>query len=273
MDYAECGVAVVYRVDYHPYGYKVVYLVYGLLLADGLFVYAVKVLGAAGKRSLYSRLLQRLFYLLHGLIEGAHALLLIGYHGLLQLLVLLRPEILHAEILQLALHGAHAEAMRKRSIDIQRLAGLAYLLFLAAILEGTHVVQSVIELDYDHPDIVRYGEEHLAEALRLYVLAAYHLVLPGFGKLCYAVHHAGDILSKHGRELFVGYILAVLYNVMHETRQYGMAVHTHIGKHYGHAFRMGIIGLSGMAGLMGMDPLGKLNSPVQRLHFLRRECL
>ena len=163
--------------------------------------------------------------------------------------------------------------MRKRSIDIQRLAGLAYLLFLAAILEGTHIVQSVIELDYDHADIVRYGKEHLAEALRLYVLAAYHLVLPGFGKLCYAVHHAGDILSKHGRELFVGYILAVLYNVMHETRQYGMAVHTHIGQHYGHAFRMGIIGLSGMAGLMGMDPLGKLNSPVKHLHFLRRECL
>ena len=110
-------------------------------------------------------------------------------------------------------------------------------------------------------------------ALRLYVLAAYHLVLSGFGKLCYAIHHAGDILSKHGRELFVGYILAVLYNVMHETGQYGMAVHTHIGQHYGHAFRMGIIGLSGMAGLMGMDPLGKLNSPVKHLHFLRRECL
>ena len=30
---------------------------------------------------------------------------------------------------------------------------------------------------------------------------------------------------------------------------------------------MGIIGLSGMAGLMGMDPLGKLNSPVKHLHF------
>ena len=273
VDYAECGVAVVYRVDYHAYSYEVVYLVYGLLLADSLFVYAVKVLGAAGKRSLYSRLLQRLFYLLHGLVQGVHALLLIRYHGLLQLFVLFRPEVLHAEILQLALHGAHAEAMCERRIDIQRLAGLAYLLFLAAILEGTHIVQSVVELDYDHPDIVCDGEEHLAEALRLYVLAAYHLVLSGFSKLCYAVYHAGDILTKHGRELFVGYILAVLYHIMHETGQYGMAVHAHIGKHYGYVFRVGIIGLAGMAGLMGVNLLGKLNSPVQRLHFLRCECL
>ena len=53
----------------------------------------------------------------------------------------------------------------------KRLLSGFFALFLGThVLQSTHIVQTVRQLDQDDPDILCHGEEHLAEVLGLFGL-------------------------------------------------------------------------------------------------------
>ena len=100
---------------------------------------------------------------------------------------------LEAEVLQLRLHPADAEAVCQRRVDLDRLLGDLLLVRRGQVLQGTHVVQAVRELDQDDPDVVGHRDQHLAEVLGLLFLVALEMDLADFRD---AVHQSGHVLAE-----------------------------------------------------------------------------
>ena len=67
------------------------------------------------------------------------------------------------------LEARHAKAVRERGVDLERLSRDALLRLGLHVLERPHVVDAVAQLDEEHTDVARHGDEHLAEVLRLAV--------------------------------------------------------------------------------------------------------
>ena len=82
----------------------------------------------------------------------------------------LRLEHLEAEVLELPLELPDAQALGQRRVDLGGLAGDALLLLDGQRAQGAHVVQPVGELDEDDADVLRHGQEHLADVLGLLLL-------------------------------------------------------------------------------------------------------
>ncbi|MBA7690945.1 hypothetical protein ES703_99481 [subsurface metagenome] len=60
------------------------------------------------------------------------------------------------QVLQLPLDPGHPQTVGQGSVDIPRLDGDAPLLDKGQVLNGAHVMNTVGELDYDHPDVLGY---------------------------------------------------------------------------------------------------------------------
>ena len=59
--------------------------------------------------------------------------------------------------------------MGDRRINFHGLTGFFFLLFRFHILQRTHVVQTVCQLDEDHADIFCHGKEHFSQVLCLHL--------------------------------------------------------------------------------------------------------
>src|SRR3546814_20172946 len=108
--------------------------------------------------------------------------------ALLQHRVADRVQRAEAQVLQLGLDQVHAQALRDRRVDLQRLAGDALARLRRLRAQGAHVVQAVGELDQDHAQVARHRQQHLAAALGRRLLAVLDLALVALG---YAVDQFG----------------------------------------------------------------------------------
>ena len=79
-----------------------------------------------------------------------------------QLLVILGEEVGEGEVGQLALVAPHAEAVRERREDLERLARNGDALVRRHVLERAHVVQPVGELHHHNPPVVSHRHKHRA---------------------------------------------------------------------------------------------------------------
>ncbi len=97
---------------------------------------------------------------------------------------------LERQVLELPLDRVHAEAVGERRVDLEGLARLAPCRRRRHVLPGAGVVQAVGELDDEHADVARHGDDHLAHRLGLRRVAVRHLV-----ELGHAVDEHGDLLA------------------------------------------------------------------------------
>ena len=66
------------------------------------------------------------------------------------------------EILQLHLHLLHAEPVRKRGVDLEGLASGALLFECRHACDGLQIVETIGELDDQHPNVLSDRHDHLA---------------------------------------------------------------------------------------------------------------
>jgi hypothetical protein len=83
--------------------------------------------------------------------------------------------------------------VRERGEYLERLAGLLLLRLLVERPEGAHVVETVGQLDQDHPDVGGHRHHHLAVVLGLALVAALERDL---GQLGDAVDELGDLVAE-----------------------------------------------------------------------------
>ena len=220
VDDAEHTVAVLDRIDEHAHGGEVIDLTDVLVVAFHLFVDAVKMLRTAADLRLDAGLLELCLDLLDGIIDERLALLPLLLDALDEVIVLLRLEVAQAEIFKFPLDIGDAETVRERRVDLDGLFRDAFLLVLAHVLERTHIMQAVGELDHDDADVLRHREEHLAIVLELLLLA--RLVLD-LAELRHAIDEHRDFLAEHLLDLLVR-IDGVLHDIMEERRADGHIV-------------------------------------------------
>mmetsp|Transcript_11000 Transcript_11000/g.24960 ORF Transcript_11000/g.24960 Transcript_11000/m.24960 type:complete len:340 (-) Transcript_11000:868-1887(-) len=151
-----------------------------------LLVDRVEVLSSSSDHDIRQPLVdEALLQDIHHLVGVRLPLLLLRRHHGLELLIHLRLQVPQARILQLYLHPEDAEAVSKRSVQVQRLPRHLLLLLRRHELERPHVVGAIGELDEDHSDVSRHGDDHLAKVLCLLLLFGRELDLPD---LCHSIH-------------------------------------------------------------------------------------
>ena len=162
-----------------------------------------------------------------------------------QRLVRGRLEVLERQLLQLVLDLAHAEPVGDRRVDVARLLRDLDPPLLRQVVQRPHVVQPVGELDEDDADVVHHREQHLAEVLRLPLLARRERDRPQLGDPFDDVGDVGaeELLDPLDRGL------RVLDDVVQEPGGNRHDVELHVGELVGHFERMDQVGLPGMADL------------------------
>ena len=133
-----------------------------LALHHHLLVDAPQVLRAAGDLGHDAQLFQPAPHVFEHLREIQLALRRAVRHHVVDLGVALRMQRGEREVLELLLHVLHAEAVRQRRVDVDRLASDALLLARGQRGERRHVVEPVGQLDDEDAHVLRHRHEHLA---------------------------------------------------------------------------------------------------------------
>ena len=178
-------------------------------------------------------------------------------HPPLEVVVHLGLEGLERQVLQLALHLRHPEAVRQGRVDVQRLLADGALLLGGQVVEGAHVVEAVGQLDHQDPDVPGHGDQHLAEVLRLPLLATPEGELADLGD---AVDQLGDVVPEAlDQDGLAG--RGVFQDVVEEPGRHGGGVHPELDEEPGDRQGVDVVGLARDPALAPVDLLGELVGP------------
>ncbi len=180
-----------------------------------------------------------------------------------------RVQRLEAQVLQLALDQAHAQALGDGRVDLQRLAGDAAARFAALRAQRAHVVQAVSQLDHDHAQVARHRQQHLAEALGGRFLAVAELQLVQLG---HAVDQFGHGFAELGGQRLTGQ-RGVFDGVVQDRGDQRFHVQAQLSQHLGHGHRMGDIGLARLARLPGVRGGSDFPGAAQQRQLFRRQVM
>ena len=268
MHHAHSGVTVADLVAQDAHTHQIVDVVEVAALDDHLLVDRPVVLGPALDARVDLRRVER----------GGNFVTHLGQVGVTRrrptgdqpddLLVLLRMQDREGQVLQLPLHRRHAQPMCQWRNDFQRLPGLAGLLLRRQEPHGAHVVQSVGDLDHQHPPVAGHRDDHLADRLGVGRGPQRHFV-----ELGDAVHQMGHFLTEVGGQLFHR-VAGVLDRVVQQRGDQRGGVHAELGQDVGDGKRMGDVRVAGTAHLVGVPLLGHLVRLLQQRQVgLRDEAL
>ena len=256
----ERGVAVLHRVDDHADRDEVEDVVELAALDDHLLVDAPQVLAAPGDLGVDAELGEPAADLGDGRREVHLALGRAAADEVVELGEALRVEGGEREVLELLLELLHAEPVGQRGVDVERLLGDALLLVDRHRGDRAHVVQPVGELDDQHAQVARHGDEHLAHRRRLLGLARVELDALELGD---AVDDRRDLGAEVG--LDVGERdLGVLDGVVQQRGGDGDLVEADVGDDAGDGERVVDVALTARAQLAAVRLGGDLVGAVDR---------
>ena len=270
VHHAQHEVAVLLGVDQNAQRDQIVDLVEGLVLGLHLLVDGVEVLGPAGDLGLDAGLAQPHAQLLGHVGDQPLALLALHAHQPHQLLVALGIDVAQRQVLQLPLDGVHAHAVGQRRVDVQRLPGDGNLALRALVLQRAHVVQAVGQLDEHHADVLGHGQEHLAQRLRLGLLAGSEVQLAQLG---HAVHQQLHLLAELLANGLLGHAVHVLHAVVQEARGDGGGVQHQVGEDHRHRTGMAEVRLARLALLIFVRLLRIVVGAAHKIHVVLRMVL
>ena len=248
MDEAEHGVAVAHVLDDGPEGEDVVHIVERQVLLGHLFIDAVDMLDAAPDRAFDLVGAEDALQLGDDLGDELALHHLIAFQPVGNLGVDVRMDVFEAESFQLQLDAVQAETVGEGHVDVHRLLRDALPLVRLLEIERPHVVHAVRQFDDGHPDVVRHGEDHLADVLGLLLLLA---VEGHHADLGHAVHDVGDLFPELGIDLFKRH-LRVFHRVVQQPGGHRVGVEPEFRQNLRHRQRVGKIRLPGKPHLPGV---------------------
>jgi len=251
MHESEDGVAVLHGGYDEPDGKEIVDLLNAFLLFFHFLMDAVQVFRPAFDLRFNARFNGLVVHFLDDALDVFLALAPFLGDLFDQIVIGFVIQIPEAQIFQFPFDAVHAEAVRKRRVDLLRFAGGLHLFLLRLELEGPHVVEPVRQLDDDDADVLRHGQQHLAEILRLFLL------LGGIRNFCQfgdAIHQVGDFLAEGFLELGV-LVEGVLNGVVKDAGRNGCRIHVHFRQNAGDRDRVDDVRISGNTGLPFMGGL------------------
>src|SRR5580658_4554684 len=245
VNHTQRGVAVFDRVGDDAQGHQIVNLLDGDFLALDLLINGIRPLEAP----FYAR--GNAFaaqFVLHGgadLGEELFVGMALRFDGLGDFFEGFGVEMAERQVLQLAAHFAHAEAVRDGRVDLDGLSSHVRAALGAQIAERAHVVQAIGQLHDDDADIVHHGQQHFTEAFGLAFLGVEDIE---FAELGDAIDAAGDFVAETLAD-FVGGHAGVFDKVVQQSGFDGDQIHAHAGQDMGDHEGMHHVGLAGLAQL------------------------
>ncbi len=256
MDYSQCVIAVGYSVDYDPHGQQIVDLIERDPAKPDFFEYRIEMLGSSGDLVFDAGRGQGAFERRREILDILFAFAAAVADFLFDIFIVFRIEIFERQILQLPLNAGHAESVGQGCVNLARFHRDTLLLFRRQMLQGSHVVKPVGQLDDYDPDIPGHGKKHLAEIFHLLLGRAFDSIARYLGQ---AVDHLGDFLT----EIFV-YLVhggsGVLDNVVQQPRGDRLRVHMEFGQYEGDVEAMFHVGVARFAELPGVRTVGEFIS-------------
>ena len=167
VDHAQHVVTVGQLLDDDPGGADVIQLGKAEVLSVQLPVDAVDALEPGLYLALDAGLLQLFGDAGLGQVQKVREAVVLLLQIVRNLLVAHRVQDLQRPVLQLPLDPLHTQPVGQGGVDLHGLHGDVPLLLLPLELDGAHIVQAVGQLDHDDPDVLRHGDEHLAQVLHL----------------------------------------------------------------------------------------------------------
>ncbi len=170
-------------------------------------------------------------------------------------------EVLERQILQLTLDPVDPQTVGQRRIDIEGFLGDLDLFFNREMVQGSHVVGAVSELDQDDADIPGHRKDHLPEVLCLFLLAASEIDLAEFG---HPIDQGGDLIAKdaphlvHGRQ-------GVFHRIVEEAPHDARDIQLQLGNDVGDGQGMNEVRLSRKALLPGVDSRREIVGPADQV--------
>jgi hypothetical protein len=147
------------------------------------------------------------------------------------------------QVLELAAHFVHAEAMGDRRVNVQRFARNFVLPLRREKLQRAHIVQAVGQLDEDDTNVIHHGQHHLAHVLGLRVFRRGKLNLADLGD---AFDDVSDLLAELGFDLVDGH-RGVFHHVVQQPAGDRGRVELHLSQNGRHLQRVRQIRLARLA--------------------------
>ena len=242
MDDAEGGIALQLRVHDDADGVEVVDLVEALVLLEHLAVDRIDGLHAAFEGEVDVVFLELFRHVGAGVFDEVLVLTVLALDVARDLRVADGIEVGQREVFELLLDALHAETVRERRVDVHGLERRGPPLRLRLHAERAHVVQAVAELDEDHADVLRHGEQHFADVfdVRLFLVLDVddlHLGQP--------VHKHGDVVPEAAaQDVDARLVGAVLHRVVQKRRADRIRVESERGDDFRDRDGVGDIGLA-----------------------------
>ena len=171
-------------------------------------------------------------------------------------------QLAEGELLQLVHETVHADAFRQRRVDVHRLAGDAAALVLGLDeVQRPHVVQPVGELDQQHANVVRHGEQELAQILGLALAVGLRLDLRQLGD---AIDQPADACAEQAVDLFLRRH-RILDGIVQDAGGDGLVIQLEVGQDARHLDRMAEIRIARRPQLRPVRPHRKHIGAVQQV--------
>ena len=167
---------------------------------------------------------------------------------ILYLFIAKRIHVAERQVFELATHLAHAQAVRQRRVDIQRLPCNGLLPLRLQVLQRAHIVEAVCKLDEHHAHVADHRQQHFADVLGLPVLTVRKLDLVDLGD---AFDDVRDLVAELLRNVRRRH-RRIFNRVMQQSRRDGRGIQLHVGQHQRYFQGMQHVGLTRCAQLAGV---------------------
>ena len=207
-----CLVHALLRLKDDAHGQDVVYLLESDVLGLHLVPDAVGRLDARLYLVAQSRRVESLADRSRELVEDGVQVLAYAGQLLLDAAVFLRVLVAEAQVLQLFLDFVQAESVGQRCVDVERLASYFVLLAGELASQGTHVVQTVRDLDEYDAYVVAHRQQEFLEGLCLHRC---FVAKDAARNLCHAIHDLSYLWTEDVRDVFHR-IVGILHDVVEQ---------------------------------------------------------
>ena len=193
MDVAQHGIDITWSIQDTADGNQVIDFIKALLLILHLAVDRVDMLWSAINFSMQMAFPCIGLNLVDNLFDQLFSLATLFLHHVRNLVEFCLIQITERQIFKLPLDARNPETVSQWRINLHGLTRNAFLLILAQMLQGAHIMQAVSQFDQNDTDILRHGHEHLAMVFRQLLFMGLVLDLPELG---HPIDNHAHIMTK-----------------------------------------------------------------------------
>lgn len=224
MNNAQSGITILNIVDDNADSQEIIDLVELFVLGVHLVIDTVDVLRASREISFDAHFIQLGADAADDTVNELLAFCPFLVYKIGNPVILLRIEVTERNILHLPLDRRDPQPVRNGTKDLQRLIRNPALTLFGLVFERTHIMQTVRQLNHDHPDILGHSDEHLAVVLVLLLFLGAEADAFQLGQTVHQ-HRAG--IAELRADLFQGH-RRIFHNIMQQRSNNGYHIHLHI---------------------------------------------